>query len=62
MTVDLFDFGTTDTSGIIAPPADQIGDLGSLLGAVTAAAPPPAEPERPTAGCGRRWRVAGWRR
>ena len=32
ITVDLYDFGTTDTSGITAPPADQVGDFGSLLG------------------------------
>ncbi len=32
VTVDLYDFGKTDTSGIAAPPADQVGDLGSLLG------------------------------
>jgi hypothetical protein len=32
ITVDFYDFGTTDTSGITAPPADQIGDFGSLLG------------------------------
>jgi hypothetical protein len=32
VTVDLYDFGKTDTSGITAPPADQVGDLGSLLG------------------------------
>lgn len=32
VTVDLFDFGKADTSSITAPPADQVGDLGSLLG------------------------------
>ncbi len=32
VTVDLYDFGQADTSGITAPPADQVGDLGSLLG------------------------------
>ena len=32
VTVDLYDFGKTDTSGITAPPADQVGDFGSLLG------------------------------
>jgi hypothetical protein len=34
VTVDLYDFGKTDTSGITAPPADQVGDLGSLLSGV----------------------------
>ncbi len=32
VTVDMYDFGKADTSGITAPPADQVGDLGSLLG------------------------------
>ncbi len=31
VTVDLYDFGKTDTSGITAPPPDQVGDLSSLL-------------------------------
>jgi hypothetical protein len=35
VTVDLFDFGTTDTSGLTTPPADQIGDFSSLLGGGT---------------------------
>jgi hypothetical protein len=30
-TVDLFDFGTTDTSDIVAPPSDEIGSLPSGL-------------------------------
>ena len=34
VTVDLYDFGKTDTSGIAAPPADQVGDLGSLLSGI----------------------------
>jgi hypothetical protein len=34
VTVDLFDFGKTDTSGIAAPPADQVGDLSSLLSGI----------------------------
>jgi hypothetical protein len=32
VTVDLYDYGTTDTSGIVAPPAGQVGDLSSLTG------------------------------
>jgi hypothetical protein len=28
-TVDLFDFGTTDTSDIVAPPSDEVGSLPS---------------------------------
>ncbi len=32
VTVDLYDFGTTDTSGIIAPPASEVGSLPTGIG------------------------------
>jgi hypothetical protein len=32
VTVDLYDFGTTDTSGIVVPPASELGSLPTGLG------------------------------
>jgi hypothetical protein len=36
VTVDLYDFGTTDTSGIVAPPASEVGSLPTGLGSGSA--------------------------